>query len=131
MARLSDETRMKLVQQARIQMATHDLRDADPDTPPAFKVLPHRTGEARGLNALPTADPADVYFDMEGYPLVVGGLEYLFGACFHEGGHLLFLIGGRIVGQKKRLRQNTVAVCPAIQRTPQPYPPLTGRLLPS
>ncbi len=89
-ARLSDETRMKLVQQARIQMATHALRVVDPDTPPAFKVLPHRTGEARGLNALPTADPADVYFDMEGYPLVVGGLEYLFGACFHEGGHLLF-----------------------------------------
>ena len=89
-ARLSDETRMKLVQQARIQMATRDLRVADPDAPPAFEVLPHRTGEARGLNAVPPADPADVYFDMEGYPLVVGGLEYLFGACFHEGGHLLF-----------------------------------------
>lgn len=27
---------------------------------------------------------ADVYFDMESYPLVLGGLEYLFGACLQN-----------------------------------------------
>ena len=35
-ARLSDETRMKLVQRAQIQMATRDLSVADPDAPPVF-----------------------------------------------------------------------------------------------
>jgi uncharacterized protein len=35
-----------------------------------------------GLATLPAEDPADVFFDMEGYPLIAGGLEYLFGACF-------------------------------------------------
>ena len=29
--------------------------------------------------------PADVYFDMEGYPLFVGGLEYLFGVSSFDG----------------------------------------------
>ena len=33
------------------------------------------------MAALPPADPADVFFDMEGYPLTPGGLEYLFGCC--------------------------------------------------
>ena len=32
-----------------------------------------------GLATLPPTDAADVFFDMEGYPLVPGGLEYLFG----------------------------------------------------
>ena len=34
--------------------------------------------------ARPPADSADIDLDMEGY-LAVGGLEYLFGACYHEG----------------------------------------------
>ena len=34
-----------------------------------------------GLVTLPPDHPADVFFDMEGYPLVSGGLEYLFGVC--------------------------------------------------
>jgi predicted RecB family nuclease len=35
---------------------------------------------ARGLALLPPPSPLDVFFDMEGYPLVEGGLEYLFGS---------------------------------------------------
>ncbi|HAP39398.1 MAG TPA: helicase [Nitrospira sp.] len=34
-----------------------------------------------GLATLPPDHPADVFFDMEGYPLAPGGLEYLFGVC--------------------------------------------------
>jgi len=34
---------------------------------------------ALGVAALPPIDPGDVFFDMEGYPLIPGGLEYLFG----------------------------------------------------
>ena len=37
---------------------------------------------------MPPASPFDVYFDMEGYPLVDGGLEYLFGAVAHDEGTL-------------------------------------------
>lgn len=39
-----------------------------------------------GLQLLPPASPMDVYFDMEGYPLCEGGLEYLFGATHLESG---------------------------------------------
>jgi uncharacterized protein len=37
-------------------------------------------GQPVGLATLPGDHPRDVFFDMEGYPLVSGGLEYLFGA---------------------------------------------------
>ncbi|BCA56414.1 hypothetical protein W02_35540 [Nitrospira sp. KM1] len=49
-------------------------------------------GEAVGLAALPPGDPGDVWFDMEGYPLAPGGLEYLFGICVrdHSGGQYRF-----------------------------------------
>ncbi|UJB73154.1 TM0106 family RecB-like putative nuclease (plasmid) [Acaryochloris sp. 'Moss Beach'] len=44
----------------------------------------------RGLALLPLPSPLDVYFDMEGYPLVKGGLEYLFGAIYHDQDKLPF-----------------------------------------
>ena len=71
----------KLVSQARLQCETLEDRKAKPDAKPRYEVLPHKglNGEPRGLAVLPPANPADVSFDMEGYPLVPGGLEYLFG----------------------------------------------------
>jgi uncharacterized protein len=55
-----------------------------PDAPARYEILPQTgaNGEAVGLAALPPSHPADVFFDIEGYPLFPGGLEYLFGACF-------------------------------------------------
>lgn len=45
----------------------------------------------KGLALLPPASPNDVWFDMEGYPLVKGGLEYLFGVTYLDNdGKLLF-----------------------------------------
>ena len=41
-------------------------------------------GESIGLATLPPEDESDVFFDMEGYHLIAGGLEYLFGVCFRE-----------------------------------------------
>ena len=84
--KLAAETLEKLVAQARLQKETGALREEDPDSAPAFEVLPHvgPNGEDVGLAALPPADEADVFFDMEGYPLVPGGLEYLFGLCTRE-----------------------------------------------
>ncbi len=34
------------------------------------------------MSALPPASPLDVYFDIEGHPLVDGGLEYLWAVSY-------------------------------------------------
>jgi hypothetical protein len=48
---------------------------------PAFEVLPQNPVNPRsGLALLPPASPQDIYFDIEGFPLIDGGLEYLLGA---------------------------------------------------
>ncbi len=81
--KLSGDTLGKLVAQARLQCATITDRIKNADAPPRYEVLPHQDvhGNPVGLAALPPQDPDDVFFDMEGYPLAPGGLEYLFGAC--------------------------------------------------
>ena len=68
--------------QARLQCETVSARGQNPEAIPRYEVLPYTglNGEAIGLAALPPDHPADVFFDMEGYSLIVGGLEYLFGA---------------------------------------------------
>src|SRR5665213_46017 len=79
--RLSDEIYGKLVEQARLQVETRELRKTDPDCPPSFRILePGESNLRRGLALLPPPCPADVFFDMEGFPLADNGLEYLFGA---------------------------------------------------
>jgi len=53
----------------------------NPGIAPRYEILgcTGANGESLGLALLPPGNPADVFFDMEGYPLVPGGLEYLFG----------------------------------------------------
>ena len=46
--------------------------------------------ERRGLALLPPASDGDVFFDLEGFPYAVGGLEYLFGAYAREGVTLVY-----------------------------------------
>ena len=84
--KLDNGTLEKLVSQARLQCETRDERKGNPEAKPRHEVLPHKgpNGEPVGLAMLPPTDAADVFFDMEGYPLVPGGvvpggLEYLFG----------------------------------------------------
>ena len=81
--KMAQDTLQKLIAQANLQHQTRGDRAADPDAPARYEILPHAgpNGEPVGLGALPPDDPADVFFDMEGYPLAPGGLEYLFGAC--------------------------------------------------
>jgi predicted RecB family nuclease len=82
--RLSDDILQRLVEQARLQVETRELRrKKGPDVfvPPFYKVLlPPHADPRRGLALLPPASDGDVFFDMEGYPLAERGLEYLFGA---------------------------------------------------
>ena len=47
-------------------------------------------GEMRGFLRLPKPDPGDLFFDMEGDPLEVGGLEYLFGVYYLDAGQPQF-----------------------------------------
>ena len=81
--KLASDSLEKLVAQARLQCQTRANRTKDPDAIAEYEILPQigTNGESVGLAALPSDDPADVFFDMEGYPLFLGGLEYLFGVC--------------------------------------------------
>lgn len=45
----------------------------------------------RGFARLPTPDPADLFFDLEGDPLFPGGLEYLWGIHYREEGQPRFI----------------------------------------
>jgi uncharacterized protein len=81
--KLAISTLEKLVAQAGLQCQTRADRIKNADAPPRYELLPHIgvNGERVGLAALPPDHAADVFFDMEGFPLVAGGLEYLFGVC--------------------------------------------------
>ena len=88
--KIPKETFEKIKDQAELQHQTRQERLNNPEQPPLTKILPVKDteGRAAGLATLPPARPGDIFFDMEGYPLVPGGLEYLFGAqCegkFHD-----------------------------------------------
>ena len=73
---IASDTLTKLQAQAAIQLAS---RGKDK---PLFKVL--TTDNGKGLSALPPKSNLDVYFDIEGHPLVDGGLEYLWGVSYHD-----------------------------------------------
>jgi predicted RecB family nuclease len=89
--KLAATTFETLVAQARLQSQTRADRRSDPEALARYESLPQKSSyEPAGLAALPLEHTADVFFDMEGYPLVPGGLEYLFGACSMDetGDHL-------------------------------------------
>jgi uncharacterized protein len=74
-SKLADETFARLQQQAQLQTQSRGQER------PFYEVLPHPEGVAQGLALLPPASPGDVYFDLEGFSLIEGGLEYLWGVC--------------------------------------------------
>ncbi len=71
--------------QARLQ-----VESAGMERPKYELIAPGPDNPRRGLALLPPASDLDVFFDMEGYPHVEGGLEYLFGAAYLERGELQF-----------------------------------------
>lgn len=84
--RMATDTLRKLVHQAHLQVRTRNARQQNEHALPEYDVLPSDPSRniTSGLTRLPVSDPADVYFDLEGYPLIVGGLEYLWGVCYHD-----------------------------------------------
>ncbi len=82
---MSDETFDNLKQQALLQLRSSNLPK------PLFEIIEPRPDDfRRGLALLPPRSQNDVWFDMEGYPHVEGGLEYLFGASYLEHDELKF-----------------------------------------
>jgi len=78
----SPQTFTKLHGQARVQLRGR-LENA-----PRYELLPIE--EERGFLRLPEPSPGDVFFDIEGDPFVDGGgLEYLLGYSFGDGGQRL------------------------------------------
>ena len=83
---LSSDALERLKRQARLQLESRSRER------PLFEVVrPTAEDPRRGLALLPPASPNDIFFDMEGYPLIDGGLEYLFGAVCNDGGELQFV----------------------------------------
>ena len=68
----------RLKAQARIQ------KDSFGHTTPLYKLLPHDGQKKQGLALLPPACKRDIFFDIEGYPLEDGGLEYLWGVTYFD-----------------------------------------------
>lgn len=76
----------RLNQQARLQKQSIGQEELCYEV-----VYPDEADPYKGLALLPPSSPMDVYFDMEGYPLAEGGLEYLFGATYELDGELDYL----------------------------------------
>ena len=75
----------RLRSQARLQIGSRG------ESTPRYELVPPDTERPRlGFGSLPPASPNDVCFDIEGYPLIDGGIEYLLGAVSREDGQLLF-----------------------------------------
>ena len=83
---LDDRMLARLKEQASLQSRSVGL-----DRPEFRLIEPDPEDPRRGLACLPPASPEDVFFDMEGYPLVEGGLEYLFGAAYRADGREEFI----------------------------------------
>lgn len=83
--RMEPATLQKLRQQASLQ-----LRSRGQDKPVFELVPPDPENPRRGLALLPEPDEADLFFDMEGFPLEQDGLEYLFGVVCRDRGKTVF-----------------------------------------
>jgi uncharacterized protein len=83
--RLNDATLERLRRQARLQVSSRGK-----DVPDFDLLAPDDEKGQLGLAMLPPASDGDIYFDMEGFPLVDEGREYLFGASFHQHATLEF-----------------------------------------
>lgn len=78
-AGIEDRVFERLREQAQLQLDSQALAQ------PLYRVLhPDEVEESKGLSLLPPASPGDVCFDLEGDPLEVGGLEYLWGVTYRD-----------------------------------------------
>ncbi len=83
---LRDETKIKLINQAKLQM------EAEKDGVIKFKYNEENFTLNKGFNLLPEPSENDLFFDLEGVKDIVypNGLEYLFGIYYEEKGKKIF-----------------------------------------
>ncbi|MHA3048454.1 TM0106 family RecB-like putative nuclease [Acinetobacter sp. ANC 4639] len=75
----------RLKSQARIQKVSEGLET------PHYEILIPESGQMQGVALLPPHSDLDVFFDIEGFPMMDGGLEYLWGnTYFDESGERQF-----------------------------------------
>ena len=74
--RLHDEIFSNLKHQAAIQARSAEIGTT------AYQVRTRKSGMPSGLSLMPPADAADLFWDLEGFPLEEGGLEYLWGCTY-------------------------------------------------
>ncbi|MBN9227264.1 MULTISPECIES: TM0106 family RecB-like putative nuclease [Legionella] len=75
---IKPERFVRLQAQAKIQKESSDKEV------PLYQLLPLISGQKQGLALLPPASPRDIFFDIEGFPLEEGGLEYLWGITYFD-----------------------------------------------
>tara|TARA_R110002124_G_scaffold285991_1_gene465592 strand:- start:4065 stop:7436 length:3372 start_codon:yes stop_codon:yes gene_type:complete len=75
---IKDSVLARLKEQAAIQKTSENKNI------PEYKVLTHELDKKHGLALLPEASSHDIFFDIEGYPLESGGLEYLWGVTYFD-----------------------------------------------
>ena len=91
----------RLAAQARLQLA----RRGDGK----HRVEPLNPSDGKGFARLPEPDRGDLFFDMEGDPLVSGGLEYLFGFLQGmEGGEVFVPFWGHTRAEERRAFEQAV-----------------------
>jgi uncharacterized protein len=73
------DTLVKLRHQASLQLKKRNTGADEKE------LLPLDPDGLRGFYRLPRPDPGDLFFDMEGDPLELNGLEYLFGVYYRDG----------------------------------------------
>lgn len=76
--KIADATFEKLREQAALQAGERETGQQK------VVVLPILQDEIRGFARIPEPNPGDLFFDMEGDPMEVGGLEYLFGIYYFD-----------------------------------------------
>jgi uncharacterized protein len=75
----------RLRTQARLQI------ESKGQPQPRYQILkPDPLNPRLGLATLPPASPADIFFDIEGFPFFEDGLEYLLGVTYFDNGNLAF-----------------------------------------
>lgn len=82
--KIATTTLWQLHEQARLQVRERETGQQ------IFELLPLDAGAIRGFSRLPKPDVGDLFFDMEGDPMEEGGLEYLFGLYYFDGGKAMF-----------------------------------------
>ncbi|HGF0738828.1 TM0106 family RecB-like putative nuclease [Legionella pneumophila] len=75
---LRQEQFIKLQKQADIQVKSNG------QIPPLYELLTPESDLPSGLALLPPPSMLDVFFDIEGYPWLEGGLEYLWGVTYFD-----------------------------------------------